>query len=112
MKPGLKSAVFDILVNQKWFVEEHLLRFGLADTVLAEAFPCVALVPQKANNPSWIGHVLYIKTIHIEAGRRGDCPPSCVLPRREKVTVPFSRPRSLKSAESSTRRECKLRLPS
>ena len=44
--------MFDILDNQKWFVEEHLLRFGLADTVLVEAFPCIALVPLKANNPS------------------------------------------------------------
>lgn len=52
MKPRLKSAVFDILDNQEWFVEEHLLRFGLADTALVEAFPCVALVPLKANDPS------------------------------------------------------------
>ena len=70
MKPRLKSAVLDILDNQKWFVEEHLLRFGLADTVLVEAFPCVALVPPKTNNPCKIGHILYITIIYIETGRK------------------------------------------
>ena len=41
-----------------------MLRFGLADTVLVEAFPRVALVPLKAANLCEIDHNLYIATIY------------------------------------------------
>ena len=64
MKPRLGSAVPDVFDNEKRFVEEHLLRFGLTDTVFVEAFPCIALVPLKADNPCEIDHQLYIAIIY------------------------------------------------
>ena len=64
MKPLLGSALPDVIDNEKRFVEERLFRFCLIDTVLGEAFPCIALVPLKADNPCEIDHQLYIAIIY------------------------------------------------
>ena len=64
MKPPLGSALPDVFDNEKRFVEEHLFRFCLTDTVLGKALPCIALVPLKADNPCEIDHQLYIAIIY------------------------------------------------
>jgi len=51
MEPGLVNAVPDISDDQERIVEEDLLGFALANTVLFGALAAIAVVPIEAFDP-------------------------------------------------------------
>ena len=69
VKPCLVYAMTDIGDHKQRIIEERLLGFGLADTMLVDALADVAVVPLEALDTPEVNHAVYYHNIHIVQAR-------------------------------------------
>ena len=71
METTLAQAVVFVLNDEQWFIQKHLLCFGLTNPVLLFTLTAVAFVPIEPFNAGEIDHV-YMIAIYVPARNKAE----------------------------------------